>query len=126
MRIGTASQSGFTLTEIAIVVAIIGLLASIATPTWVRARTTSQANTCINNLRQIDGAKQQWALESKQPTNALPVFDDISGYLKSVVVCPSGGPSSTFASTYEINDVSTKPTCQISSATHLLATDTTN
>src|SRR5258708_5953399 len=126
MRIGTASQSGFTLTEIAIVVAIIGLLASIATPTWVRARTTSQANTCINNLRQIDGAKQQWALESKEPTNALPLFTDISGYLKSVVICPSGGVGATFASTYEINDVSTKPTCQISSTTHLLAIDTTN
>ena len=125
MRIVTGSQSGFTLTEIAIVVAIIGLLASIATPTWVRARTTSQANTCINNLRQIEGAKQQWALETKQPTNALPVFTDISGYLKSIVVCPSGGSTADFASTYEINDVSTKPSCQVSPVTHLLAVDTT-
>jgi len=51
--------------EIMIVVAIIGLLAAIAIPNFVRARTTSQTNACINNLRQMDGAVQQYALESK-------------------------------------------------------------
>src|ERR1035437_9506868 len=49
-------SKGFTLVEIMIVVALIGLLAAIAMPSWVRARTTSQTNACINNLRQIFGA----------------------------------------------------------------------
>ncbi len=64
MKINTSRNAGFTLVEIMIVVAIIGLLAAIAIPNFVKARNTSQANACINNLRQIDSAVQQWALES--------------------------------------------------------------
>ena len=58
------TKKGFTLVEIMIVVAIIGLLAAIAIPNFVKARETAQQNACINNLRQISAAKQQWALEN--------------------------------------------------------------
>jgi prepilin-type N-terminal cleavage/methylation domain-containing protein len=123
MKIRTSSQAGFTLVEIMIVVALIGLLATIATPTWVRARTNSQMNTCVNNLRQIDSAKQQWALETKQSTNSTPSYTDISGYLKHAVSCPSAGTDTTFGGSYEPNDVATAPTCKISPATHMIATE---
>jgi prepilin-type N-terminal cleavage/methylation domain-containing protein len=70
MQIKTNRKSGFTLVEIMIVVAIIGLLAAIAIPNFVKARGTAQKNACINNLRQIDGAKEQWALENKKSSGA--------------------------------------------------------
>jgi prepilin-type N-terminal cleavage/methylation domain-containing protein len=118
----TSRKSGFTLVEIMIVVAIIGLLAAIAIPNFIKARTTSQMNACINNLRQIDGAIQQWALENKQGATANVLFADISGYLKNAVICPSGG--TTFADSYTITTVAAKPVCAKVGSPHVLPTDT--
>jgi prepilin-type N-terminal cleavage/methylation domain-containing protein len=127
MKNNTSRKSGFTLVEIMIVVAIIGLLAAIAIPNFVRARTQSQKNACINNLRQVDGAVQQWALENKASASASPVFTDISSYLKNQVVCPAGGTS--FGNSYYINGVTNKPTCGTTSGGsangHVLPLDTT-
>jgi type II secretory pathway pseudopilin PulG len=105
-----------------IVVAIIGLLAAIAIPNFAKARTTAQMNACINNLRQIEGAIQEWALEKKQGENAPVSFGAIKDYLKNAVICPSGG--TTFADSYSITTVSAMPTCLKVPATHTLPADT--
>jgi prepilin-type N-terminal cleavage/methylation domain-containing protein len=91
-------SAAFTLVEIMIVVAIIGLLAAIAIANFVRARATSQANACINNMHQIDGAVTEWALEKGKKTgDAAPNLNtDLTPYIKlnsssSVPVCPAGG-----------------------------------
>jgi len=84
------TNKGFTLVEIMIVVAIIGLLAAIAIPNFVKARTTAQKNACINNLRQLDGAIQQYALENKKAASDAVALSDCTPYLKNSVVCPAG------------------------------------
>jgi type II secretory pathway pseudopilin PulG len=108
-----------------IVVAIIGLLAAIAIPNFIKARTTAQKSACINNLQQIDSAIQQWALEKKKGPTDDVVYDDISVYMKRQVVCPAGG--ATFADSYTITKVNTAPLCQkVPSGTdaHALPPDT--
>src|ERR1041385_7433845 len=105
-----------------IVVAIIGLLAAIAIPNFVRARQTSQTNACINNLRQVDGAKQQWALENGKQSTDVPVATDIQVYVGrkndgTDVYCPLSGVGAAFNG-YTLGAVSVSPVCQNSNATH--------
>ena len=108
MKIQNNKKAGFTLVEIMIVVAIIGLLAAIAIPNFVRARTTAQTNACINNLRQIDSAKEQWALETRQGIGATPTWADVGSYIKQGAAIQSNCPAS---GTYAIGALSNNPTC---------------
>jgi len=116
---------GFTLVEMMIVVALIGLLSVIAIPNWVHARTTSQASACINNLREIWAATQQWALDNRQGPGTTVTPEEILPYLKNAVVCPAGGAAATFGSSYTLTTVSNVPICRIVPATHVLPPDTT-
>lgn len=105
------NKSGFTLVEIMIVVAIIGLLAAIAVPNFVRARETAQKNAIINNLRVIESAKQQWALENKKHSSDTPGTTDIDDYLKGTAM-----PTAIAGETYNINAVNTEATADLASA----------
>ena len=115
MKTGTTHKSGFTLVEIMIVVALIGLLAAIAIPNYVRARNSSFRKGCINNLRQIESAKQQWALENRKTDGDTPSQTDLTPYIKNLLfpTCPAGG-------SYTIDTVSTDPTCTKSAEGHVL------
>ncbi len=105
LTIGNGSQS-YANTVLLPSVAVVGALSAIAIPNFIKARTASQQNACINNLRQIDAAKQQWALEKGKQATDVPTWNDIQPYLYKIPHCPAGG-------TYSINAVGDKPTCSV-------------
>lgn len=103
----------FTLVEIMIVVLIIGILMAIAVPNFVKARESSRRNTCIANLKQVDSAKEQWAMDQRKNAGDACAMTDLVGtaaYLKANPTCPSGG-------TYTIAAVGTNPSCSITGHT---------
>jgi prepilin-type N-terminal cleavage/methylation domain-containing protein len=99
---------GFTLVEILIVIAIIGLLCAIAIPNYVKARANSQASACINNLRQIDSAVQQFAIENQKAVGAMVIYpNDLTPYIRLnsaslIPACPASG-------TYTVSPVGSEP-----------------
>jgi prepilin-type N-terminal cleavage/methylation domain-containing protein len=109
-------KAGFTLIEIMIVVAIIGMLAAIAVPNYVKARSQAHTTACISNLQHIDGAVQLWAMETKKDADQPVTYNDISAYMRNTVACPAGGTS--FADSYTVTVVDAKPSCQRKPDTH--------
>jgi hypothetical protein len=93
---------------IALSVFVLPLLAAIAIPNFVKARTTAQMNVCVSNLRQVESAKEQWVLEYKKQTTDTPTAQDLAPYLRTQLSCPAGG-------VYTFNAVGEKPTCSIPS-----------
>jgi prepilin-type N-terminal cleavage/methylation domain-containing protein len=106
------NRAGFTLVEMMIVVAIIGLIAAIAIPNLVKSRTVAQRNACIKNLQQIDGAKERWALEFKMENGAPINKVEIDSYIRG------GAPACPASGNYVYGDLGTPPTCDV--AGHLL------
>jgi len=77
------NRGGFTLVEIMIVVAIIALLAAIAVPNFLRARKRSQATRCLEDLRMLDSALDQYAIENGKTTGSSASFTDLKNYIKT-------------------------------------------
>lgn len=111
-------KRAFTLIEIMIVVAIIGLLASIAIPHYAQAREEVRTRACINNLQQIEAAIERWSLQFNKDEEDAVTYSDIRSYLQRSVVCPSGG--TCFDDSYLITTVGAPPTCRRKPETHKL------
>ena len=105
MAMRKSLRKAFTLVEIMIVVLIIGVLLAIAVPNFVRARESSRAKACISNLKQIDSAKEQFAMDAKKAAGYAVSETDLQSYLKKIPECPSGGEK------YNFGEIGSNPTC---------------
>ena len=81
--------------ELAIALVLVAVLIAITVPNYISPsrQRTAPPNACINNLRQLDSAAEQWQLENGRATNAIPTFAQVNAYIKSLPTCPSGGSS---------------------------------
>ena len=110
MKLRTNRRGAFTLIEVMVTVAIIGMLSAISVPSWVKSRERAQLNNIISNLRIIESSKEQWALEQKKGTGDTPVATDIAPYLKNNTM-----PTPIASETYNINPIGTSADATVAS-----------
>ena len=107
------TTKGFTLVEILIVVGVIGLVAAIALPNFFRAKENAIKNTCIANMKQIEGAVQRWAVDTGAAGDAtVGTADLVPNYIKAWPVCGT--------TSYFVPSVDETPTCPNGITTHTL------
>jgi general secretion pathway protein G len=105
----SVDAQGFTLLEIMIVVTIIGILVAVAFPAYLKSRTQARKQVCIENLSQIESAKQIWGVEHGKKEGDVPTMADLIGgnsYMKKLPNCPAGG-------VYDFQPIGTTATCNI-------------
>jgi prepilin-type N-terminal cleavage/methylation domain-containing protein len=107
------AKTAFTLIEIMVAILIITVLMTIAVPNFIRARASSQGRSCVRNLRQIDSAKQQYAMDNHlAASSTMPALSVFCGYSTTTYIkgntpsCPAGGA-------YTVNNLDIDPTCSI-------------
>jgi prepilin-type N-terminal cleavage/methylation domain-containing protein len=110
------ARLAFTLIEILIVVAIIGIILGVALPAFMKSRTQARRQVCIENISQIESAKQQWGLENNKKDGDAVADDNLFGsdsYIKIKPLCPGGG-------TYDLKFIGTPATCTLATEGHSL------
>jgi len=115
-------KSGMILPEVCIVIGIFAAAISIATPSFMKMAERTKAQKCINNLRQIQIAKEQWALNKNKSYTAIPGEDDINGYIRAGVYtlwCPLD-PGKLLNTSYDINNIGIHPVCKFDGEKHVL------
>jgi prepilin-type N-terminal cleavage/methylation domain-containing protein len=106
---GFRACRGFTLLEILIVVAVVGILVALAIPNFMKSRNHARKQTCIENLSQIESAKQIWGVENAKKDGDIPSEADLVGsgrYIKQMPLCAAGG-------TYSFNAIGATATCTV-------------
>jgi prepilin-type N-terminal cleavage/methylation domain-containing protein len=117
-KLSSKSRGGFTLVEIMIVVAIIALLAAIAVPGFLRARKRAQATRILNDLRMIDSAVDQYAVETSKSSGSAVAVTDWTNYVKKDTLLFSTGQN-LFGETYGPQTVDKLPACPANSWNNL-------